>query len=122
MSISNESDFNEQNFVPPVATFYTVENNYNLTNNNCGKLAFICNPTVAPSILRLYASDGIPDRNDTLLMPTLKTGKIFKLTLNDNGTALAKEPIELFHSQDRYRDLAFSPVGRTIYAITCFVA
>jgi PQQ-dependent dehydrogenase (s-GDH family) len=119
VSISNESDFNAQNFVPPVATFYTVENNYNFTNNNCGKLAFICNPTVAPSSLRLYtAADGIPGWNSTLLMPTLKTGKIFKPTLNDNGTALAKEPIELFHSQDRYRDLAFSPDGRTIYVLT----
>ena len=51
-------------------------------------------------------------------MPTLKSGKIIHLTLNEDGTALAKEPEELFRSENRYRDIAFSPDGRTIYIIT----
>jgi PQQ-dependent dehydrogenase (s-GDH family) len=115
--ITNESEFGS-GFIPPVATFYTVESNYNFSNHNCGKLAYICNPTIAPSSLRLYPSDTIPGWSGTLLMPTLKTGKIFLLTLNNDGTALAKEPVELFHSQDRYRDVAFSPDGSILYVIT----
>jgi 6-phosphogluconolactonase (cycloisomerase 2 family) len=51
-------------------------------------------------------------------MPTLKAGRIFHLTLNEDGTALAKEPMELFRSENRYRDIAFGPEGKTIYVIT----
>ncbi|WP_415311515.1 glucose/sorbosone family PQQ-dependent dehydrogenase [Candidatus Nitrosocosmicus sp. FF01] len=118
VSMSNESEFNAPNLIEPVVTFFTVESNYNFTDHNCGELAYICNPTVAPSSLRLYNSDTIPGWENTLLMPTLKAGKIYKLTLNDNGTALSNEPIELFHSENRYRDVAISPDGSTLFVIT----
>lgn len=114
--VMNESEFNATNFVPPLATFYTVENNYNFSEPaGCG---YVCWPTVAPSSIRLYTSDAIPDWNGTFLMTTLKAGKIFHLTLDENGTALAEEPVELFRTENRYRDLAFSPDGTTIYVIT----
>lgn len=119
LTIKNESQFNATNVVPPVTTFYTVEKDYNFTDhNNCGKISYVCNPTVAPSSIRLYTADAIPRWKNTLLMTTLKAGKIFHLTLDMNGTALAKDPEELFRSQDRYRDITFSPDGSTIYAIT----
>ncbi|MDQ4073512.1 MAG: PQQ-dependent sugar dehydrogenase, partial [Thermoproteota archaeon] len=118
VSRANESEFGSTNFIPPVASFFTVENNYNFTAHNCGEIAYICNPTLAPSSLRLYAADGIPGWNSTLLMPTLKAGKIFLLTLNDDGTSLTQDPIELFHSENRYRDVAFSPDGSILYVIT----
>ena len=51
-------------------------------------------------------------------MTTLKAGKIFKIALNENGTSLAGEPKELFHSENRYRDIAFDPDGSIIYVIT----
>ena len=114
--VTNESQFNATNFVPPVRTFYTVENGYNFTSPpGCG---YVCWPTIAPSGLRLYTSDAIPDWNGTFLMTTLKAGNIFQLTLNENGTALASDPVELFRSENRYRDVAFSPDGTTIYVIT----
>jgi PQQ-dependent dehydrogenase (s-GDH family) len=116
--VKNESKFEAKNFVPPIATFYTVENEYNFTKPICGGIDFICWPTVAPSSLRLYTSDNIPGWENTLLMPTLKAGRIFHLTLNEDGTALAKEPMELFRSENRYRDIAFGPEGKTIYVIT----
>ena len=77
-------------------------------------------PTVAPSSVRLYPSDVISawENNNTFLMTTLKGGRIFQLTLNENGTVLAREPVELFRSENRYRDVAFNPDGRTIYVIT----
>ncbi len=51
-------------------------------------------------------------------MTALKASKIFKLNLNENGTALATEPLEMFHSEKRDRDLAFSPDESTLYVIT----
>lgn len=114
--VMNESQFNAANFVPPIRTFYTVEDNYNFSEPaGCG---YVCWPTVAPSSLRLYSSDAIPGWNGTFLMPTLKAGRILQLTLNENGTELAGDPVELFRSENRYRDIEFSPDGRTIYVIT----
>lgn len=114
--VMNESQFNATDFVPPIQTFYTVENDYNFSEPaDCG---YVCWPTVAPSSLRLYISDSIPDWNGTLLMTTLKGGQIFQLTLNEDGTELTGEPVEMFRSENRYRDLTFSPDGSTIYVIT----
>jgi PQQ-dependent dehydrogenase (s-GDH family) len=115
--VMNESEFKADNFVPPVATFYTVESDYKFINPLCGNFTFVCFPTVAPSSLHLYESDSIPNWNGTFLMTTLKSGKIFHLTLTENGTALANLD-ELFRSENRYRDLAFSPDGSTIFVIT----
>jgi PQQ-dependent dehydrogenase (s-GDH family) len=118
--VRNESEFNAPNFVLPIQTFYTVENDFNFTNQatTCGDLASTCYPTVAPSSLRLYASNAIPEWENNLLMTTLKAGRIFQIALDENGTALAREPVELFRSENRYRDIAFSPDGRTFYVIT----
>jgi PQQ-dependent dehydrogenase (s-GDH family) len=117
--VVNESQFEAENFVPPLRTFYTVENGYNFTDPACGgDLAYVCWPTVAPSSLRLYMSDVIPGWENTFLMPTLKAGRIFQLALNEDGTALTRDPVELFRSENRYRDVAFDPDGRTIYVIT----
>jgi 6-phosphogluconolactonase (cycloisomerase 2 family) len=110
------SDFNATNFVPPIHTFYTVENDYNFSKPaGCG---YVCWPTVAPSGTHFYTSDTIPGWKNTFLMTTLKSGKIFQLKLNENGTALTNNPTALFQSENRYRDLAFSPDGSTIYVIT----
>jgi PQQ-dependent dehydrogenase (s-GDH family) len=114
----NESQVDLPNFVPPVATFFTVSSDYNFTDHNCGELAYICNPTIAPSSLRLYNSDTIPGWNGTLLMPTLKGGKIYQLILGDNKSSLAQEPAQMFHSENRFRDLTISPDGSTLYVIT----
>jgi len=114
--VMNESEFNATDFVPPVRTFYTVENDYNFSEPaGCG---YVCWPTVAPSSIRLYTSDAIPGWNGTFLMTTLKSGNIFHLTIGGNGSTLAGDPEELFRSENRYRDLAFSPDGTTIYVIT----
>jgi PQQ-dependent dehydrogenase (s-GDH family) len=118
--VRNESEFNAPNFVPPLHTFYTVEENFNFTDQakTCGELTSTCYPTIAPSSLRLYTSNVIPGWENNLLMTTLKAGRIFQIALDENGTALAREPVELFRSENRYRDIAFSPDGRALYVIT----
>jgi len=116
--VMNESDINATNFIPPLQTFYTVGDDYNFTDPACEGNNYVCWPTVAPSSLRLYTSDFIPGWENNLLMTTLKAGKIFLINLNDNGTALESDHVELFHSENRYRDVAFSPDGSTLYVIT----
>lgn len=102
--------------MPPLHTFYTVGNDYNFSKpEGCG---YICWPTVAPSGTHFYTSDKIPGWKDTFLMTTLKSGVIFQIRLNVDGTGIIEEPRALFHSENRYRDLAFSPDGSTIYVIT----
>ncbi|HKO64121.1 MAG TPA: glucose/sorbosone family PQQ-dependent dehydrogenase [Candidatus Nitrosocosmicus sp.] len=120
VTVQNESEFNATNFVPPIATFYTVDKGFNFTEaaKSCGKMTSTCYPTVAPSSLRLYASDNISGWENNLFMTTLKGGKIIKITLDDNGTAVKGKPQELFRSENRYRDIAFSPDGSTVYVIT----
>lgn len=120
VTVMNESQFNATNFVPPIQTFYTVDKDFNFTNQakTCGNMTSVCYPTVAPSSLRLYTSNVIPGWENNLMMTTLKAGRIFQIALNENGTALAREPVELFRSENRYRDIAFDPDGRTIYVIT----
>jgi glucose/arabinose dehydrogenase len=106
--------------LPPIQTFYTVDKDFNFTEaaTSCGEMTSTCYPTVASSSLRLYTSDVIPGWENNLLMTTLKAGRIFQIALNENSTALAREPVELFRSENRYRDIAFDPDGRTIYVIT----
>ncbi|HYG00104.1 MAG TPA: glucose/sorbosone family PQQ-dependent dehydrogenase [Candidatus Saccharimonadales bacterium] len=120
VTVINESNFNATNFVPPIQTFYTVDKGFNFTEaaKSCGEMTSTCYPTVAPSSLRLYTSDFLPGWENNLLMTTLKAGKIFKVALDNNGTAVAGKPEELFRSENRYRDIAFSPDGSTIYVIT----
>ena len=120
VTVINESEFNATNFVPPIQTFYTVDKGFNFTEaaKSCGEMTSTCYPTVAPSSLRLYTSDFLPGWENNLLMTTLKAGKIFKVALDNNGTAVSGEPEELFRSENRYRDIAFSPDGSTIYVIT----
>jgi PQQ-dependent dehydrogenase (s-GDH family) len=119
VTVKNESEFNDKNFVPPIQTFYTVEKNFNFTDaaKTCGNLTSTCYPTVAPSGLRLYTSDEIPGWKDNLLMTTLKGGKIIKMALDENGN-ISSKPQELFRSENRYRDIAFSPDGSMLYVIT----
>lgn len=104
VTVQNETEFNATNFVPPIQTFYTVDKDFNFTEaaKTCGELISTCYPTVAPSSLRLYTSDVIPGWENNLFMTTLKAGKIFKIELDDNGTAVSGQPEELFRSENRY--------------------
>jgi PQQ-dependent dehydrogenase (s-GDH family) len=119
VTVSNETDFKAPNLIPPVHTFYTVDSNFNFTEQakTCGNLTSVCYPTVAPSSLRLYTSNVIPEWENKLLMTTLKAGKIFQIALDESGKVIGNAT-ELFRSENRYRDIAFDPDGRTIYVIT----
>jgi PQQ-dependent dehydrogenase (s-GDH family) len=116
---SSESSFTDPAFVPPLRTFYTVPTGYDFTGDACDPsgLYFICYPTVAPSNLDYYASTGIPGWNNSLLMTTLKSGRVYRVAVASNGT-LTGSSIPLWSSVNRYRDTAVAPDGKTIFVAT----
>ncbi len=109
-----------ESFTPPLLTFGTVPDSYNFQNPACRRSYYICWPTVAPSGMDYYAAaeDGIPGWGDSLLVAALKTGTIYRLPLSTDGDSIDGDPIPLFGSTDRYRDLAIGPDHRTFYVIT----
>ncbi|MGK3966576.1 glucose/sorbosone family PQQ-dependent dehydrogenase [Sorangium sp. So ce118] len=115
-----ESAFSHPDFKEPLLTFYTVPNDYDFFDPACGFLQYICWPTIAPSSLHYYPAGrhGIPGWGNSLLMTALKKGAIYKVKLSANGKQVVGEPVELFKTTNRYRDLAWSPDRRTLYVIT----
>lgn len=105
-----ESDYPEP-FVEPLATYYTVEDDYQFRDTSCSPSYFLCWPTVAPSSLDYFEAE------DSLLLASLKLGTVFRIPLAQGGAALG-EAEELFSTVDRYRDTAISPDGSTIYVAT----
>ncbi|GGK59258.1 PQQ-dependent sugar dehydrogenase [Rufibacter glacialis] len=72
-------------------------------------------PSEAPSSIGVYTASGIPGWQNSLLVPTLKTGKLFRLPLNPAGTDVTGDTLVYFRSKVRYRDLAISPDGKKLY-------
>jgi PQQ-dependent dehydrogenase (s-GDH family) len=116
---STESSFDDPAFVPPLTTFFTVDNDYDFRDLKCQGNYFICWPTVAPSSLDYYPGgpSAIPGWGESLLMPSLKDGAVYRLPLSADGKSVGK-PVALFRTVNRYRDVAIAPDHRTVYVAT----
>jgi PQQ-dependent dehydrogenase (s-GDH family) len=101
-----ESDVELPDFVPPLASFFTVPSSHNARAEG--------NATAALAGLDVYASPAIPGWNPSVLVASLMSGTIYRMPLN----AADQPPLTYFKAQDRYRDLAISPDGLRIYAVT----
>jgi PQQ-dependent dehydrogenase (s-GDH family) len=75
-------------------------------------------PSEAPSSLAVYTSTAIPGWQNSLLLPTLKHGKLIRLQLNAAGTGVSGDTLTYFRAPVRYRDVALSPDGRRLYLAT----
>jgi PQQ-dependent dehydrogenase (s-GDH family) len=75
-------------------------------------------PSEAPSSLAVYTSGAIPGWQNSLLIPTLKHGKLIRLRLNAAGTGIVGDTLTYFKAPVRYRDLALSPDGTRLYLAT----
>ncbi|WP_437670584.1 glucose/sorbosone family PQQ-dependent dehydrogenase [Sorangium sp. So ce131] len=115
-----ESAWSHPNFREPLLTFYTVADDHDFTSSVCGEVFnWICWPTIAPSSLHYYpAGRGVPGWGNSLLITSLKRGSVFRVKLSANGKSVVGEPVRLFHTNNRYRDLAITPDRRTLYVIT----
>jgi glucose/arabinose dehydrogenase len=100
-----------------------VPTGYDFKNPKCAEreLYYQCWPTVAPSSLLVYtARNGIPGWSHSLLMPSLKHGTVYRIQLNPAGTAVVGNPdeSEYFKTVNRYRDVALSPDGLSLFIAT----
>ena len=107
-------------FTPPIATLFTVPSDWNFADPKCGDMHFICWPTVAASSVEAYrpATGGIPGFDNALLVTALKRGSIYRLPLAADGQSVVGPIERYFQTDNRYRDLAVSPDGQTIYVAT----
>jgi len=104
----------------PLATLFTVPSDWNFEDPACEGVNYICWPTVAASSIEAYrpADGGIPGFGNALLVTTLKGGTLFRVPLTADGLAAAGPMERYFKTENRYRDTAVNPDGRTIYVAT----
>jgi PQQ-dependent dehydrogenase (s-GDH family) len=105
-----ESEWHHPDFVPPLATFFTVPADYDF--------ARLRTATIAPAGIDLYTSSAIPAWKTSVLVTSLRTGAVFRVGLSEDGRSASGAPVEYFKSANRYRDVAISPDGRRIFVST----
>ena len=105
-----ETAWNDPRFMPPLRTFFTVDNGYNVNG--------IGSATIAPAGIDYYAGTAIPGWKDSLLVLSLIRGAVYRLSLAPDGKSVKEPPVEMFKAANRYRDIALNPDGRTLYLAT----
>ncbi|HEX5216622.1 MAG TPA: glucose/sorbosone family PQQ-dependent dehydrogenase [Vicinamibacterales bacterium] len=101
-----ETDWSHPDFVAPLRTFFTVGPEYPFSQGNA---------VIAPSGIDVYSSTAIPGWADSVLMTSLLRSTILRVKLDQTGQAAVGPSLAYFQTQNRYRDVAISPDGRTIY-------
>jgi PQQ-dependent dehydrogenase (s-GDH family) len=95
-------------FQPPIRAFFTPDENYDPKTSGSS--------TIAPSTLAIYtAKNGIPGWANSLLLPGMTRGRVYRMKLSDDGRSVVGPNEELFRTANRYRDLAIAPDARTFY-------
>ncbi|HET6996862.1 MAG TPA: PQQ-dependent sugar dehydrogenase [Chitinophagaceae bacterium] len=100
-----------------VGTVQYIYNQFNIGNQDNSLW-----PSEGTSGMDYYNSSKIPGWKNSLLIGTLKGGKIIRLNMNAAGTATLPsgtftDTTSLFRSHNRFRDLAVSSDGLTMYAV-----
>jgi len=105
--------------VSPIVTMFTVPSDWNFVDPKCHGMDFVCWPTIAASSIETYwRADGIPGWAHSLIVTTLKRGSIYRIPLAADGRHLSGPIERYFQSENRFRDTAVSPDGKTIYVAT----
>lgn len=108
---NKETDFPlPVDFQGPIAT-------YGSTVTAVPQGGFLTWPTVAPSSIDVYEGNGNLPFSKNLIIPTLKKGALYRYGV-DASNNITTDLIEFHSSIDRYRDIAISADGNTIYAVT----
>lgn len=110
----------KSNFRKPLVKAYTVCTPLPTSVCEIANGGWLKFPTIAPSSVEFYhlnSGRGIPNWYPSLLVPTLRTGTLFRYRLNAARDMIIGDSIQYFKSVNRYRDIAISPDGK-IYIIT----
>jgi glucose/arabinose dehydrogenase len=112
-----ESDAHVADFRPPVKTFFTVPNTYDLRT--------LGNATAAPAGMKVYTSRAIPGWHDSLLLTTMISGVVFRMPILANPKSQIPNPksqvgtpVAYFKTGNRYRDIVVAPEGVRIFVVT----
>lgn len=111
---NNETSFNNANYQDPLISLFLPNTTQASGCNN----SWMCRPNVAPSSLGIYESDEISEWKNSLLITSLKKGRVYRLKLNSDGTAVEGDVTQHFYTQNRYRDIVTGPDGKSFYIIT----
>jgi PQQ-dependent dehydrogenase (s-GDH family) len=76
---------------------------------------FMTWPTMAICGADFYGSNAIPGWQNSLLIATLKSGKILRYQLSNDGLSILSDTINYFKGMGRYRDVVVSSDGLKIY-------
>ncbi|HRF19042.1 MAG TPA: PQQ-dependent sugar dehydrogenase, partial [Chitinophagaceae bacterium] len=74
-------------------------------------------PTVAPSSIDHYGFTNIPGWHQSLLVPTLRRGTLYRYKLNSTRNGIVNDSVPYFFRTDRYRDLTLKN-GNIIFTVT----
>jgi PQQ-dependent dehydrogenase (s-GDH family) len=98
-------------FEPPLRTFFTVQNYGAQTAGSA---------TIAPSTLDIYTAlaNGIPGWANSLLLPGLTMGRVYRMKLSEDGKSVVGATEEVFKTANRYRDIAISRDPKILYLAT----
>lgn len=117
IDLLEESTFMMINYQEPLMSMFAVTDDYDYNNPACSD-SWICRPNVAPSSIGIYESDAIPFWTNSLLVSSLKRGRIYRLKLSEDGTSVVGDTTQHFYTPNRYRDIVVSPDGESFYVIT----
>ena len=105
-----ESTWRHPDFVAPLTTLFTAPAGYDLAAQG--------STTIAPGSIEVYGSTAIPGWRTSLLVTGMRTGAVYRVKLDGDGTSVDGQPFEYFRRANRYRDTAVSPDGRRIFVVT----
>jgi PQQ-dependent dehydrogenase (s-GDH family) len=103
-----ESSWSHPQFMPPLQTFFTVENGFDFRQG----------ATMAPGGMEIYTGTAIPEWKNSILALSLLRGAAFKMMLSADGRSVTGPPLEALKTTNRYRDIAIAPDQRRIYIVT----
>ena len=117
-TVLQESNFAAGTFTDPVFSMYPACNgasNCNVTLTTGTN--WMQYPTVAPSSIDHYGYTNIPGWHQSLLIPTLRRGTLYRYKLNNTRDGIVNDSVPYFFRTDRYRDLALKN-GNIIFTVT----
>ncbi len=99
-------------FEPPLRTFFTVGEDYRPKPD--------AGATIAAGGIEIYSAraNGIPGWANSILLPGMTMGRVYRMKLSDDGRTVVGQNEELFRTANRYRDVAIGGDQRTFYLVT----